>query len=331
MFKKAHDNLHQWYKVNGRHELPWRGIDNAYFIWVSEIMLQQTQVKTVLKRFYYPFLEAFPRLQDLANASEEEVLKKWEGLGYYTRARNLHKTAILCQKKLPKSEEELIKLPGIGKSTAHAIASFAYKASLPILDANVKRILYRIFAIKTCSDKELWEKAYQFLDRQRPYDFNQALMDLGSSLCKGKEALCEGCPFELICEGKQSPLQYPQKKIKKTIPIRKRHIVIHHFDGKYALNKRETRFLNGLWGFHEYMDEKKSKHAIDLGRIKHSYSHFKLQAKVYLYSEFIDDSQWFSLAEIKALPLSTADHKALALLEVANHTHFNGVNDLKNR
>jgi len=315
MFKKAHDNLHQWYKTNGRHNLPWRGIDNAYFIWVSEIMLQQTQVKTVLERFYYPFLESFPTLQDLAKASEEEVLKRWEGLGYYTRARNLHKTAILCQTSLPENEEELIKLPGIGKSTAHAIASFAHKTPLPILDANVKRILYRIFAIKSCSEKELWEKAYSFLDTKRTYDFNQALMDLGSSICTGKIALCKECPFEVICEGKHHALQYPQKRLKKKIPIRERHIVIHHFEDKYALKKRETRFLNGLWGFHEYKNEDEISHTKDLGKINHTYSHFKLHAKVYLHNKFVDDSQWFSLAEIQDLPLSTADHKALALLK----------------
>ena len=314
MFKKAHDNLHQWYMLNGRHELPWRGIDNAYFIWVSEIMLQQTQVKTVLGRFYFPFLETFPTLQDLAKASEEEVLKKWEGLGYYTRARNLHKTAILCKTSLPTTEEELIQLPGIGKSTAHAIASFAYKRSLPILDANVKRILYRLFAIKSSSEKELWEKAYSFLDTQRSYDFNQALMDLGSSVCKGRETLCQECPFEETCQGKESALEFPKKKLKKATPIRQRHIIIHHFEGKYALKRRETKFLNGLWGFHEYKDKEEITTTKDLGKISHTYSHFKLQAKVYLRTEFINDAQWFSLAEIQGLPLSTADHKALALL-----------------
>ncbi len=314
MFKKAHDNLHQWYKINGRHELPWRGIDDAYKIWVSEIMLQQTQVKTVLERFYFPFLEAFPTLQDLAKTNEDEVLKKWEGLGYYTRARNLHKTAILCQTKLPLTEEELIQLPGIGKSTAHAIASFAYKAKLPILDANVKRILYRLFAITKCSEKELWEKSYLFLDKKRSYDFNQALMDLGSSVCKGKEALCQNCPFESICEGKQNPLAYPQKKAKKTIPVRKRHIVIHHFEGKYALRKRETKFLNGLWGFCEYPHNENIPTTHKLGKISHSYSHFKLQAQVSLHTEFIDDCEWFSLKDLETLALSTADYKALALL-----------------
>ena len=314
-FIKAHDNLHQWYKTNGRHSLPWRGIDNAYFIWVSEIMLQQTQVKTVLERFYFPFLQSFPSLEELAKASEEEVLKMWEGLGYYTRARNLHKTAILCKTGLPTTQEELIQLPGIGKSTAHAIASFAYKRALPILDANVKRILYRIFAIRSCSEKELWEKAYSFLDTQRTYDFNQALMDLGSSVCKSREALCEVCPFEAICQGKASPLEYPQKKLKKATPVRKRQIIIHCFDGKYALKRRETKFLNGLWGFHEYKEEDEIASTQDLGKINHTYSHFKLQAKVYLHNKFVDDAQWFSLAEIQDLPLSTADHKALALLK----------------
>jgi len=315
MFKQAHKNLHQWYQENGRHELPWRHTNDAYNIWVSEIMLQQTQVKTVLERFYFPFLEAFPTLESLANAREDEVLKMWEGLGYYTRARNLHKSAILCQNRLPLSAEELIALPGIGKSTAHAIASFAYKEPLAILDANVKRILYRIFAIGKCSDKELWEKSFLFLDKKKTYDFNQALMDLGSTVCTGKLASCDRCPLESICQGKEKPLNYPLKKIKKAVPIRKKHIIIHFFEGKYALKKRSTRFLNGLWGFSEYSYNEEISSTKQLGEINHTYSHFKLQAEVHTNTSFIDGYEWFSLNEIKELALSTADYKALALLD----------------
>ncbi len=314
MFKKAHDSLYKWYLANGRHHLPWRNIDDAYKIWVSEIMLQQTQVKTVLERFYLPFLDAFPTLQDLAQASEDDVLKRWEGLGYYTRARNLHKTAIRCKTSLPQSVHELIDLPGIGQSTAHAIASFAYKTPVPILDANVKRILYRFFAIKTCTEKELWQKAYDFFDINRPYDFNQAMMDLGSMICIQREALCDTCPLADQCKGKEEPLAYPLKKTKKKTPTRYKHIVIHKHKGKYALRQRQTQFLNGLWGFSEYDIDTPIKVTQTLGEITQLYSHFKLQAHVHLHNDYVHEHEWFSLDEIKSLALSKADHKVLCLL-----------------
>jgi len=313
MYKKAHNLLYQWYLQNGRHDLPWRGIDDAYKIWVSEIMLQQTQVKTVLERFYFPFLKAFPSLENLANASEDEVLKLWEGLGYYTRARNLHKTARLCQNTLPQTVQELISLPGIGQSTAHAIAAFAYKTPVPIMDANVKRILYRVYAVTKASDKELWKMAYKFFDKTRPYDFNQAMMDLGASVCTSKLPRCGACPFEPSCKGKDEPLLYPQKKIKKTVPTRQKHIIIHNYKNKFALRQRETRFLNGLWGFNECEHHEEISFGSVLGDISHTYSHFKLQAQVYLHDSYIDDYEWFTLEEIKKLALSTADHKALEL------------------
>ncbi len=313
MFKKAHESLYRWYQDNGRHELPWRQTDDAYVIWVSEIMLQQTQVKTVLERFYSPFLEKFPTLSDLANASEDEVLKQWEGLGYYTRARNLHKSARHCKDKLPQSVTELMALPGIGQSTAHAIAAFAYKTPVPIMDANVKRILYRIFAIKKASDKELWKKAYDFFDTCRPYDFNQAMMDLGSSICTGKMALCEECPFLSVCKAAEDPLSYPEKKMKRPTPVRKKHIVIHTYQNKFALKQRSTRFLNGLWGFCEYESHEQISTCKRLGDISHTYSHFKLEAQVHLHHSYVEGHEWFTLEEIQDLALSTADHKALAL------------------
>ncbi|MFC2074041.1 A/G-specific adenine glycosylase [Campylobacterota bacterium] len=315
MYKQAHDLLYRWYQKNGRHDLPWRNIDDAYKIWVSEVMLQQTQVKTVLERFYFPFIETFPTLERLANACEDEVLKMWEGLGYYTRARNLHKTAQLCKKKLPSTVNELVRLPGIGQSTAHAIAAFAYKTPVPIMDANVKRILYRIFAIKKANDKELWKKAHVFFDDSRPYDFNQAMMDLGATICTSKNTLCEQCPLHIICQGKDNPLLYPQKKAKKSTPIRQKHIIIHQHNGKFALKQRKTRFLNGLWGFSEYQKYEKISVSETLGKISHSYSHFKLEAQVHLHNKYIDEYEWFKLEEIKELALSGADYKALALIK----------------
>ena len=154
-----HRNLQQWYQQHGRKHLPWRNTQDPYAIYISEIMLQQTQVKTVLERYYFSFLERFPTLAALAKAPQNEVLNAWQGLGYYNRALNLHKTAKLCPKGLPDNVEALIALPGIGRNTAHAVAAFAYKQPVAVMEANVKRVLARIFTIKQLNERELWETA----------------------------------------------------------------------------------------------------------------------------------------------------------------------------
>jgi len=314
MFSEAHRKLFAWYRENGRHDLPWRLSSDAYRIWVSEIMLQQTQVKTVLERFYFPFLERFPTLRDLAEASEDEVLKQWEGLGYYTRARNLHKTAQICRDALPQSVTELVALPGIGQSTAHAIAAFAYHTPVPIMDANVKRILYRVFGLKKGGDRELWQLAYRLFDEEHPFDYNQAMMDIGAMLCQSRQTACNRCPFGGICKAQaDNPLLYPEKKTKKRVPLRQKHIVIHQQDNRYALRQRRTRFLNGLWGFLEH-DEEQEADAI--GEISHQYSHFHLHATIYHSLAKVEaDVEWYTKEEIEALALSGADHKAFALLQ----------------
>lgn len=314
MFSKAHKQLLTWYLANGRHDLPWRNTDDPYRIWVSEIMLQQTQVKTVLERFYFPFLEAFPTLQDLADADLDEVLKRWEGLGYYTRARNLHKAARLSAPALPQSVHKLKSLPGIGESTAHAIAAFAYHTPVPIMDANVKRILYRLFGLKKSTQKQLWEHAYRLFDQERPYDYNQAMMDLGSLLCRSNTTSCEVCPFAAICLGREDPLAYPEKKKKKKVPVRHRKIIVHRHHGRYAMRQRTSRFLHGLWGFTEIDEDAPIDSLRQIGEITQQYSHFRLDAKVYLHDADVPGHQWFTLDEITSLALSGADHKVLDLL-----------------
>lgn len=310
-------SLLYWYEKNGRHDLPWRTSDDPYHIYISEIMLQQTQVKTVLERFYFPFLERFPTLMDVANSELDDVLKKWEGLGYYTRARNLHNAARQCAGVLPTNAHELIALSGIGRSTAHAIAAFAYREPLPIMDANVKRILHRYFALKERDEKKLWEYAYTLFDPLHPYEYNQAMMDVGSSVCLSKKPLCESCPFESWCKGKNTPLSYPEPKCKKIKPIRIRNIIVYQREDRYALMQRQTRFLSGLWGFYEC---EKLPHPLSepLGHITQSYSHFTLEADVYLSLHEMNEEEfeWFSLNEIAELSLSRADHKVVGLLKV---------------
>ena len=279
-------------------------------------MLQQTQVKTVLQRFYFPFLEKFPTFRDVAHAPIDDVLKAWEGLGYYTRARNLHKTAQETKGKLPSTAEALEKLSGIGSSTAHAVACFAFFEPLPILDANVKRILYRFFAIKKGNTKELWKLAYELFDKENAYFYNQGMMDIGSMVCTHKNPNCEVCPFKSKCQGKNTPLLYPEKKAKKMKPTRKRFMIVYHYENKYFLSQNKTKLLAGLWAFPQVEEyDSNHPHTTHLGDIIQQYSHFKLDAKVLLVPSPIKHKKHFSIEDIENLALSTADKKALVLIK----------------
>ena len=318
--KKTHQNIQKWYKTHGRLDLPWRTTTNPYHIYLSEVMLQQTQVKTVLERYYFPFLKKFPTLKALGNAPLDDVLKMWEGLGYYNRAKNLHKTAELLTQQgqtqgvsptLPSKLEELIKLPGIGKNTAHAVATFAYKKSVPIMEANVKRILCRLHKLKTPTDKELWDVAYEMVDKENPFDYNQAMMDIGATICKVKNPDCKACPLHHICKGKDDPTRYPTKK-KRVVHAREQHIIIRVYDNKLSLTKRYGKFLHGLWGFEAIEVPPCASEYI--GEVTHTYTHFKLVCKVYIY-HVLDKEQmnYFSIQEIAKLAISKVDDKILKL------------------
>ena len=308
-----HQKLLSWYKLHGRHDLPWRNTKDAYHIYISEIMLQQTQVKTVLERFYFPFLKAFPTLSALASAPREKVLKQWEGLGYYTRANNVHKAAQQTNGVLPVSYEELLNLPGIGKNTASAICAFAYHQPFPVMEANVRRVICRIHAIKTPKDDPLRALAFEMLDTNNPYDYNQAMMDIGSLVCTTKSPKCHQCPFASICAAyAQEDYDYPLKK-KKTIPTKIKNILIKTYQDTYVLEKREGKFLSGLWGFPIYEGTIPSV-ATYISDVMHTYSHFKLIAKIYRIDANHIDANRYNLASIKKLPLSGVDKKILALL-----------------
>jgi len=314
-----HQKILNWYAKYGRANLPWRNTDDPYPIWLSEVMLQQTQVKTVLERYYSPFLEKFPTLEALGSAPLDEVLKMWEGLGYYTRAKNLHKTAqILVQGRaqgaaptLPSEIDKLIALPGIGKNTAHAIAAFAFRQPVPVMEANVRRILCRIHAMKDADDKTLWKIAYDMVDQQHPFEYNQAMMDIGATLCTPKAPRCEVCPFEHICQGKGAPEHYPRKK-RRTIPTREQYIMLNLYNNKLALTKREGEFLHGLWGFPA--TEVPLCAAKYIGEVTHAYTHFKLKCKVYLYDALEKTGDhYFTPQEIYGLAISKVDEKILNL------------------
>ncbi|MFT7879430.1 MAG: A/G-specific adenine glycosylase [Sulfurimonas sp.] len=315
--QKFHAKIHTWYQSYGRQELPWRNTDESYYIYLSEVMLQQTQVKTVLERYYFPFIERFPTLKALGEAKLDEVLKMWEGLGYYNRARNLHKTATLVS-KLPCDIDALIRLPGIGKNTAHAVAAFAFRQPVPIMEANVKRILCRLHRLETPKEKELWELAYSLVDRDNPFDYNQAMMDIGATICLPKNTQCDLCPLESICQGKEAPQHYPIKK-KRHVPTREAHIVIHSYDDRLALFQRSGKFLHGLWGF-ESMEVPPCASEY-LGEVSHTYTHFKLHCKVYLYHESSpEQTDYFTPDEIRDLAISKVDEKILKLFESMRET-----------
>lgn len=214
-----HKQILNWYQQYGRSTLPWRNLkgENApYGVYVSEIMLQQTQVKRVLESYYAPFLRAFPTLEALALAKSESVLKMWEGLGYYSRARNMQKCAQICCEKfnaaLPRTYAELISLPGIGAYTAGAILCFGFGQSVSFVDGNIRRVLCRIFALESPKEPLLDELAALLLDSTRSFDYNQALLDVGAMICTPKNPACLLCPVRNVCKGQTNPTLYPTPK-----------------------------------------------------------------------------------------------------------------------
>lgn len=318
-FLKLQRALHEWYHAHGRKDLPWRHTSNPYEIYISEIMLQQTQVSTVLARYYHPFLKLFPTVKALADAPEQKVMKAWEGLGYYQRARNLHKAAKMAAGGMPKTVEGLVALPGIGQNTAHAIAAFAYHAPVPVLEANVKRVIARVFALEKPKDEELWEKAWALLDKEHPFDYNQAMMDIGAMICKPKAPLCLVCPLAIGCKGKTEPERYPGAKAAKKVPTRERiALILRNAKGEVGfIAEKQGRMLAGLEAFPqleaaEWKDMKKQlKGAKKLGVVTHQYSHFTLVAEAWGAKVAKAPGnlvlKWVKASDIPALPLSKAD------------------------
>ena len=250
------NDLLVWYDRN-RREFPWRGTKDPYRIWLSEIMLQQTRTETVI-RYYHRFLEAFPTVNDLAAAPEDAVLKLWEGLGYYSRARNLHAAAKRIAFEMggcfPETAEGLRSLPGVGPYAANAVASIAYDECVPALDGNQARVLTRVLAhdepLKTPFD--LLAPALELISRDRPGDYNQALMDLGASICTPKNPKCDLCPIAAHCRAFEEgePESYPRKKppvAKKELDVT---VVIPRCGNRLFIRKRPAKGL--LAGMYEF-------------------------------------------------------------------------------
>ncbi len=248
-----------WYAQYQR-DLPWRRTRDPYRIWVSETMLQQTQVETVLP-FYERFLARFPTLESLASAKLDNVLKLWEGLGYYARARNLHKGAqyvvIECGGQVPRKVDALRKLPGIGRYTAGAIASIAFGRDEPALDGNIRRVLARVYAVRgdvraPHVQAQLWQYARELLPPKRAGDFNQALMDLGATICVARRPRCLLCPITDECGAYQHGLQdaIPLKVQRKATPHYTIAVGVIWKNGRILIQQRKAEgLLGGLWEF----------------------------------------------------------------------------------
>ena len=318
------DKLIKWHKKSGRKNLPWQIDKSPYKIWISEIMLQQTQVATVIP-YFHKFIKKFPSISELANSNEDEVLAAWSGLGYYARARNLYKTAKIIQTDydslLPESLINLMNLPGIGRSTAGAILSLGMNKKAPILDANVKRVIARYANIKsnittTNTLNNLWGISEELLPEKDFSVYNQSLMDLGATICKVTKPLCKNCPVSNECKAKKNNsihlVPYKNKKLKK--PIKKIFWLLPYTDsGYFYLKKRPSKGLwGGLWTFLEDQSLedliKENSEKLDLQEdslkelslINHSFSHYNLKADIYLIksSGSISYNEWKKIEEL---------------------------------
>jgi A/G-specific adenine glycosylase len=341
-----------WYHANKR-TLPWRGHASAYAIWVSEIMLQQTRVEAVIP-YFEKWMRLFPTVQALANASEQEVLNAWEGLGYYSRARNLHKAAKVVVDRyngeIPLDLDELRQLPGIGRYTLGAIASIAFGMDVSALDGNIKRVYARIFDIETpvdtpAGEKILWELADKNLPKGHAGDYNQALMDLGATICIPKNPRCLICPVMKLCKARQNGTQNqrPVKIPKKDVPhyVHAAAVIIQR--NKVLLAQRPSQgLLGGMWEFPngrvdgdpavELPKALKAGYKLglrvkrgsgtrkkeSLGIVEHGYSHFSVSVHVFpceLTSMPGETNlRWVSLNNLQEYPMGKIDRQIATMI-----------------
>lgn len=337
-----------WYGQHGR-DLPWRNTREPYRIWLSEIMLQQTTVSAVIP-YYDKFLMKFPTVRNLAAAELESVLELWAGLGYYSRARNLHKTAQIIVDELdgifPPDVEDLMKLPGIGRSTAGAIVSIAFDQPAPILDGNVRRVLIRLMALQEPprerqAEKKLWAWAEIMTSTDQPHDYAQAIMDLGATICLPRQPLCGDCPLAELCQARAAGMEnaLPVVQPRGEVPIRRQVVLVLRRGEQLLLQRRAPQgLLGGMWEFpnqeipedeqaesvvrelqHRFCPEEKVEY---LGMIRHVYSHFRLEADIFLVVRAAtaiiaadgDGTFWQTVEQAVAGPIHGAHQKALKLV-----------------
>jgi len=277
--------LAAWQRRHGRHGLPWQGTRDAYRVWLAEVMLQQTQVVAVIP-YYERFLARFPGVGALAAASQEDVLRLWSGLGYYARGRNLHAAAraIMAGGGFPRSQEGLAALPGVGRSTAAAIAVFAFGRRAAILDGNAKRVFARCFGVE--GEKRQWELAERLLPARGIRIYTQALMDLGATVCTRTKPACERCPVAARCVARREGriLELPGRRARPPLPLRQATWYVFLHRGQVLLERRPgTGLWGGLWAFPETCLPGAAKPR-RLPPVEHGFTHFRLRAQPLLYT-----------------------------------------------
>ena len=341
------DALLRWYRRDAR-DLPWRTTQDPYHIWLSEILLQQTRVATA-RPYYERFVQALPTVQALAAAPLDRVLKLWEGLGYYARARNLHCAAQLIVAdlggQLPRTADAWQRLPGVGPYTAGAIASIAFGARVPAVDGNVKRVLARLFRLQTPLDDRatraaLWRLAEELLCEKSPGTVNQALMELGACLCTPRTPRCTECPVAPWCAARAAGVErkLPIRRPRKTVPHVEAIAAIIRARGRHLLTRRPAGLLAGLWGWpgtelaegeqHDSTLRKALRDAFGLeivvgdrlATVRHEFSHRRLRLHVYACRLVrrtprharSAGANWLSPAELERYPLARVDRKVWA-------------------
>ncbi|MCX5769405.1 MAG: A/G-specific adenine glycosylase [Candidatus Hydrogenedentes bacterium] len=335
-------SLLAWFRRRKR-DLPWRHSADPYRVWISEVILQQTRVDQGLP-YYERFVKAFPNVDALARAPLDRVLKAWEGLGYYARARNLHKAARIVSQtgRFPATAAEWAELPGVGRYTANAIASIAFAERVPVVDGNVQRVLARVFNITDSIDaaatrQRLWALAGSLVPAKSPGDFNQALMELGARVCVPRKPLCADCPLRARCKALAAGVQEarPVRAPKKQVPHVNSVAAVIQNRGRLLIGRRpNSGMLGGLWEFPAF-DTRKTLHdavlntlGLDvtvgdcLGDVSHTYSHRKVTLRVYrcslngghILTGRYAEVKWVWPGHLSRYPMPGICHKVLQLL-----------------
>ena len=349
--REISDRILSWYARHKR-DLPWRNTRNPYFVWVSEIMLQQTQVDTVIP-YYNRFLKQFPTIEALAKASLQEVLKAWENMGYYARARHLHAAAQEVVKrmggKVPDTWDELIGLQGIGTYTASAILSFAFNKRFPTVDGNAQRVLCRLYAIQepvdqTTTQREIHDLAAKIITSNDPASFNHGIMELGATICKPRNPLCDSCPVGDLCLALQKGLQEVLPIMRKRKPLPHKEMtaaVIRDNRRRLLIVQRPNKgLLGGLWKFpggmrgsDETLQQGLRRHVREelgigikvreaLASVDHAYTHFRITLHAFQCTRRngkpraigCDKVQWVKIDRLDDFPFSRADRKVIEAL-----------------
>lgn len=337
-----------WHARHGRHDLPWQHPRTAYRVWLSEIMLQQTRVATVID-YFERFVERLPGLADLAAADEDSVLGLWSGLGYYRRARNLHRAAQLCVERhagrLPRDFEALLALPGIGRSTAGAIMAQAFGEPYPILDGNARRVLARHFAVHgepgtAAVERQLWALAAEYTPQGDAADYAQAIMDLGATVCSRRKPRCGDCPLAETCMALAQGLtaELPTSRRRKPLPQRAVcMLILRDAAGRVLLQQRDGFGVwPGLWSLPEASDHAAAldlagRLAIRRGRVRelapigHTFSHFRLHIRPLLWERVetggrVSDNEglrWHAPEDLVEAGLPAPVRRLLTNLEIA--------------